>query len=63
MWHELLVAAALVLVIEGIMPFLSPEGWRRMLQRVMRASDQTLRFAGLSCMTLGCLLLYVINRY
>ena len=61
MWHELLVAIALLLILEGIVPFLSPEGLRRTLAIISQLSDNTLRFAGLSAMVLGCLLLYVVN--
>lgn len=61
MWHELLVAIALLLIIEGIMPFLSPEGLRRTLAMISRLSDNVLRFVGLSAMVLGCLLLYAVN--
>ena len=61
MWHDLLVAVALLLVIEGIIPFLSPEALRSILQRVLETSDQTLRFGGLTCMILGCLLLYLVQ--
>ena len=61
MWHELIVAVALLLVLEGIMPFLSPEGVRRAMLALSKLSDGTLRFAGLTSMVLGCLILYVIN--
>ncbi len=61
MWHEFLVALALLLILEGIVPFLSPEGLRRTLALVSELSDNTLRFAGLSAMVLGCLLLYAVN--
>ena len=61
MWHDLLVAIALLLILEGIMPFLSPQGLRRTLSMLSRLSDNTLRFAGLSAMVLGCLLLYAVN--
>ena len=61
MWHDLLVAIALLLILEGIMPFLSPQGLRRTLSLLSRLSDNTLRFAGLSAMVLGCLLLYAVN--
>lgn len=43
------------------MPFLNPEGLRRTLLIVSRMSDSTLRFAGLTCMLLGVLLLYALN--
>ncbi len=61
MWQDLLVAVALVLVIEGIMPFLNPEGMRRTLLLISQMSDSTLRFAGLTSMVIGCLLLYAIK--
>ena len=61
MWHEFLVALALLLILEGIMPFLSPEGLRKTLAMISELSDNTLRFAGLSAMVLGCLLLYAVN--
>ena len=61
MWQDLLVAISLVLVIEGVMPFLNPEGMRRTLLMISQLSDNTLRFAGLTSMVLGCLLLYAIH--
>ena len=61
MWHEILVAIALLLILEGIMPFLSPESLRRTLTMISQLSDNALRFAGLSAMMLSCLLLYAVN--
>lgn len=61
MWHELVVAIALILIIEGIMPFLNPEALRRTLMLISQLSDNALRFAGLTAMVAGCLLLYVVN--
>ena len=61
MWHELLIAIALLLVIEGIMPFLSPDAVRRALLGITRMNDNMLRFAGLTSMVLGCLLLYFVT--
>ncbi len=61
MWQDLLAALALVLVIEGVLPFLNPAGFRRMLMMVSQVDDSTLRFAGLSAMIVGCLLLYVVR--
>lgn len=61
MWHDLLVAIALVLVIEGILPFLNPAALRRTLVHIARMSDGTLRFAGLTCMLVGVLLLNFVN--
>ena len=61
MWHDLLAAIALVLVIEGVMPFLNPESLRKALLLISRMNDSTLRFTGLTSMLLGVLLLYLIN--
>ena len=61
MWHDLLVALALVLVIEGIVPFLNPGAMRRALLALAQMNDNTLRFAGLTVMISGCLLLYVVR--
>jgi uncharacterized protein YjeT (DUF2065 family) len=47
------LALALVLVIEGLFPFISPAGWRRMFQQVIELSDGQLRFFGLCCISAG----------
>ena len=59
MWGGLLDAVALLLVLEGIMPFLSPASVRRLLARVNEMGDNTLRGAGLASMVAGVVLLYV----
>ncbi len=61
MWHELLIALALVMVIEGIVPFLSPRMMRRMLLTAAEMDDRSLRIGGLIAMVLGVLTLYVVN--
>ncbi|MGC1952758.1 MAG: DUF2065 domain-containing protein, partial [Gammaproteobacteria bacterium] len=53
MWQDLLVAVALLLVIEGVMPFLSPEALRRALLMISQMNDNALRFTGLTSMVLG----------
>ena len=55
----LLGALALMLVIEGLLPFLSPGSWRAMFERATRLSDGQIRFIGLSSMVLGLLLLAI----
>ena len=55
----LLGALALMLVFEGLLPFLSPGAWRSMFERATRLSDGQIRFIGLSSMVIGLLLLYV----
>jgi len=54
-------AIALVLVIEGLLPFLSPDGWRRGFSQLMQLRDGQLRFFGLCSIVLGLLLLWVVN--
>ena len=58
---DLLAALALVFVLEGLLPFLNPEKYRRMLTLAMRMDRQTLRFMGLTSMTIGVLLLYIFQ--
>lgn len=59
---DLLAAVALVLVIEGIMPFLSPHSMRRWLFYVVQQNDKTLRITGLVAMLLGVTLLYLVRH-
>jgi uncharacterized protein len=55
---ELLLGAfALMLVLEGLLPFLSPRGWRQIFERATRMSDGQIRFVGLSSMLAGLLLM------
>ena len=53
MWAELLAAFGLMLVLEGILPFLSPGALRQTLLRMIQLEDRVLRFAGLASMALG----------
>ena len=53
----LLGAFALMLVIEGLLPFLSPAAWRAAFERAMRMSDGQIRFFGLTSIVIGLLLL------
>ena len=55
----LLGALALMLVLEGLLPFLSPASWRSVFERATQLSDGQIRFLGLTCMVLGLLLLAV----
>lgn len=53
MLDGLLGALALVLVIEGLLPLLSPQSWRRTFERVLQLNDGQLRFLGLCSVGLG----------
>ncbi|RRQ22661.1 DUF2065 domain-containing protein [Thiohalobacter thiocyanaticus] len=61
MWNELLIALALMLVIEGVLPFLSPDTFRRTLVTLVRLDDRGLRLTGLVSMLIGLALLYWIH--
>jgi len=61
MWHDLLAALSLVLVIEGILPFLNPGGLRRALLLMAEQDDRSLRGAGLVSMLVGVGLLYLVK--
>ncbi|MDR7331484.1 DUF2065 domain-containing protein [Roseateles asaccharophilus] len=52
---ELLTAVALVLVLEGLMPFISPARWREAFSRILAMSDGQIRFIGLISIVMGLL--------
>ena len=56
-WDLLLAAGALMLVLEGLLPFFSPASWRGVFERAIRLSDGQIRFLGLASMLLGLLML------
>lgn len=60
-WQSLLTALCLVLVIEGLMPFLAPARWKLMLLGVGQISDRNLRIIGLLSMLTGTFILYLIR--
>jgi uncharacterized protein YjeT (DUF2065 family) len=61
MWHDIWVALALLLVIEGVWPFLHPEGMRRAMIYIARQDNGSLRVMGLLSMLFGVGLLYLVN--
>lgn len=58
MWDSLIGALALLLIVEGMLPFLSPSGLRRALAHVSEMNDRALRTGGFISMLLGLVLLY-----
>ena len=60
-WYELAIAFCLVMILEGILPFLYPHRWRRMVEQLSVIDDSTLRIIGLISMLLGTLGLYWIH--
>ena len=61
MSSTLLAAFALMLVIEGVLPFLVPTLWRDTFRRLTELTDGQFRFIGLTSMLAGLLLLYVVR--
>ena len=61
MWHEFAIAICLVLVIEGVLPFLAPRAWRGMVATAANMDDRGLRLAGLCSMLTGTALLSLVN--
>jgi uncharacterized protein YjeT (DUF2065 family) len=61
-WSDLLAAFALYLVLEGIMPFLSPGSLRNALANITKLSDTQLRVMGLLSMLAGLALLYFVRH-
>jgi uncharacterized protein YjeT (DUF2065 family) len=59
--NTLLAAFALMLVIEGVLPFLVPTLWRDTFRRLTELSDGQIRFIGLTSMLAGLLLLYIVR--
>jgi len=61
MWNDVAAALCMVLVIEGILPFLSPRRWRAVAEIAQRVDDTTVRMLGLSSMLVGSTLLYFVR--
>jgi len=61
MTKNLLVAFALMLVLEGIVPFLSPGTWRETFRRLIQLTDGQIRFIGLTSMLAGIILLMIFR--
>lgn len=61
MWREIGIAFCLMLIIEGIIPFLYPQRWRAMVSMLSEVDDKSLRIMGLSGMLIGTALLYLVN--
>ena len=58
-WDIAMSACALMLVVEGLLPFLSPLLWRRIFEKATQMSDGQIRFLGLLSMLAGLAMLFV----
>ena len=61
-WDVLLGAFALMLILEGLLPFISPPLWRGVFERALKLSDGQIRFLGIASMLAGLLMLVVFWR-
>jgi hypothetical protein len=61
MWGTLGLALAMMLVIEGLLPLLSPASWREMFLRVAQLTDGQIRFFGLASVLLGLALALALS--
>ena len=61
MWHQLAVAVAMVFILEGIIPFISPGRWRNLVRVMAELDNSTMRAMGLFSMLSGLALLYLVN--
>lgn len=62
MWSDLWVALALMVVLEGVMPALSPSLYRRAMLSLAQMDDRTIRSTGLGLMLAGAVLVYWLKH-
>lgn len=61
MWESIVTALALMMVFEGIMPFISPSAMRKALLQVLQQSDGTIRAIGAGAMLSGLVLIFLVR--
>ncbi|WP_297323933.1 DUF2065 domain-containing protein [Nitrosomonas sp.] len=61
MWETFLIAVALMLILEGMLPFLSPSAWREAFRKLIEINDNQIRFIGLTSMLIGLMLLLIVS--
>lgn len=61
MSDTLMLAFALMLIIEGILPFVAPQTWRETFARLVQFSDGQIRFIGLTSMLVGLILMMIFR--
>ena len=55
--HSVWAAIALILIVEGLLPFLSPRAWRQTFLHLLQLNDGQIRFIGLGCILVGVFVL------
>ncbi len=62
MWDELLIATALMLVLEGILPLLSPQALRELLLNIIQMDNRAIRYSGFFSMVVGAISIYLLKN-
>lgn len=60
-WKDFLTALALVMVVEGIIPFVSPQGYKNTMQQLLAMPNSSLRYVGLGLMLIGVISLFLVR--
>jgi hypothetical protein len=60
-WHDLMTAFALLLIIEGLLPMIAPQLWQRAMQELSQRNPQLIRIGGIISMLAGAVLLQFLN--
>ena len=61
MWQDIFTAITLYLIIEGMIPFVNPGGFRRAVTMIAQLDDNRLRIVGLVTMAAGLVLLFIVR--
>lgn len=61
MWESLAKALCLMLILEGMLPFLYPRRWRKLVATLATVGDHQLRITGFICMLIGLIALYLLS--
>jgi len=62
MWNELLIAGALMLVLEGLLPILNPKLFKKVMLDASKMNEQQLRWSGIISMIIGAIAIYVLKN-
>lgn len=62
MWNELLIAGALMLVIEGLLPILNPKLFKQIMFEASQMNEQQLRWSGIISMIIGAIAVYLLKN-
>jgi uncharacterized protein len=61
--QALWLATALFFIIEGLLPFAAPHLWKQMFKKMSEAPEQHIRFAGISAVVIGLVMLFILKRF